>query len=107
MVERAVGKRERLGGCLDQLYAPVEAPVCDGQHLDALIHARDLEAALQELGRDESRARGDVEDVPLRRQAGDEEAAPERVLAEGEHCAHSVVGRAERREEAPRVESPV
>ena len=100
VVEGAVGERERLGRGLDELDAIPQPSSRDGEHPWALVEPGDVESTTHELGGDEPRARCDVEDVPaVPRQAGDEEAAPERVLAEREHGADAVVRRSERGEQ--------
>lgn len=92
VVERVAGKRDRIGGRLDERNTLAEPAVGDREHLGALVQPRDPEAATQELGRDEPRSGRDVEHVSaVPREPRDEEAAPERVLAEGERSADAVV----------------
>ena len=100
MVEGALGKGKLLGAGLDERYAVPEAALRDLEHLEALVEPGDPESSPDELGRDEPRSRGDVEDATaVHRQAGDEEAAPARVLAERERRADAVVRGAERGEQ--------
>ncbi len=100
VAERMVGRRDRLGGSLDERDAVSEPATGDREHLGALVQPRDPEAAAQELGRDEPRPGRDVEHVPaVPREPRDEEASPERVLAEGERGADTVVRGAEWGEE--------
>ncbi len=95
-----VGKRDRLGGGLDEGDAVSEPATGDREHLGALIQPSCPEAAAQELGGDEPRPGRDVEHVPaVPREPRDEKAAPERVLAKGERGADAVVRGAERGKE--------
>ena len=100
VVVGVVGKRDRLRGSLDERDAVPEPAMRDREHLGALVQPSDSEPATQELGRDEPRSGRDVEHVPaVPREPRHEEAAPERVLAEGERGSDAAVRGAERGEE--------
>ena len=100
MVERCVREGDGLCGGLHELRLSSEPAPRDCEHLVALVEPGDAEFVAQELGGDEARSRRDVEDVAtIRWKPRDEEAPPERILAEREHRSHSVVGRAEGGEE--------
>ena len=103
MVEGILREREGVGGSFHEIDAAVEPAVSDRDHLRALIESRDAEPPPEELGGDEPRPGGDVEDVPTTWKTGHEEPAPERVLAERQHRSHPVVGRAEGSKEAAGV----
>ena len=99
VIERAVLERERVCRRLDELDALAEAATCDGEHLRALVQPGHVESTPQELGRDESGARGDVQHVPAGWEPGHEEATPARILAERENRAYAVVRRPQGSEE--------
>ena len=62
-------------------------------------------SATTKLGGDEARSGRDVEHMaPVMRETGDEEPAPERILAERERCTDAVVGGPEGREELPGID---
>src|SRR5207253_10724212 len=97
-VELRVAERELLGARLHEAHA-VRPPARGREHLRALVDADDGAAVLpDELAPDQPRPRRDVEhrlsgpDVDAR----DEEAAPARILAEGQQRAVTVVRRPER-----------
>src|SRR5581483_8875644 len=101
-VERRVLERERLGGSLDELDAPVRAPPGLREHPAALIHTDDAAAVPRnERSRDEPGAGRDVEDTALgtRVDARDEEAPPARVLPERQDGGAPLVRGAERGEQ--------
>ena len=100
MVERGVGERQSLGGCLHELDPRAE-PLRALASISGLWSTPvTLEAARDELGGDEPRPRRDVEDVAaVARQPVSEEAPPARVLAEREQPRRRgrTTGRAARR----------
>src|SRR5262249_9058734 len=105
-VERRVAEGQRLRVALHQPHVAGEAAPCLGEHLGALVEAADGAAGHpDELRRDRSGPRGDVEDdVPgTDVEPGDEEAAPARVLPEGKEARVPIVGRSERREQIDRM----
>ena len=113
-VERAVGKRQRLGSSLVQLdscaeFAGRHALPCDGEHLRAPVDAHDRAAVLpDELQRDRARSGGHVQHPCVRRdlEPRDEKPSPARVLAERQQTRVAVIGRAERREQLRRNRAP-
>ena len=99
-----VGEGQLVGLALDEPDASGTRRRATASISGALVEADDRAARLpDELGRDGARAGRDVEHRLLRPDldAGDEEPAPARVLAEGEEPRVAVVGRPERREERP------
>ena len=97
--KKSIFERDGVRRRFDELDARSEAATCDGEHLRALIQPRHVESAPEELGRDESGARGDVQHVPSGWETRHEEPTPERILAERENGAHAVVRRPQRRKE--------
>ena len=84
VVEGRVVERQRLRGRFDELDLVSEPLPRALEHPGALIHSGDRESTAEQLGGDEPGSRGDVEHVTaVTREARDEEAPPERVLAEG------------------------
>ncbi len=110
-IEGRVVERKLLRGSLDELDPIAEAGGLDAaaaglEHLAALVEADNVAAgAPDELDCDRRGPGGDVENGVLRPdvQPRDEEAAPARVLAEGEEPGVAVVGRSKRREQLDRV----
>ena len=109
-IERRVGKRQLLRASLDERDACRHAPPCLGQHLRALVETDHGATRLPDSSsrRDRSRSRRDVQHGLPRAHvdARDEEAAPARILAEGQQRRIAVVRRPERGEQRPRGDGP-
>src|SRR5262245_6024764 len=107
VVERVVLEGHVLGGRLDELDAVCEALPRDPEHVGALVEPRHLEAAAEQLGRDEARPCRHIENVPAGWESRNEEASPERILAERQCRPDAVVGGPERSEEGAGVAGPL
>src|SRR5204863_3642291 len=94
-------ERQLLGPRLAQVDRRAELLPRRREHAGAAVDTGDAVSAPQQLARDETGACRDVEDACARRlrQTRDEEAAPARVLSEGEDPPPARIARPQRRED--------